>query len=199
MTFEYAERPFFSLRFITRWVGKIFYEFLNCAFWPDFIFHAKHQFYFCSPIPSIFTWGLCVLLSAWSWLPHSQPSSSPTFFQSIVFPKTPVSCDPVSKLAASQFLLLSLVSTWHLSHCFQAQTSFPCLFLLLFTVFLLLFLPSQLSPGAGSSAESELRSPLCSSPSPCFFYAALPHHFQQMQRIPVWWQCKIIHWGFFNW
>lgn len=97
-------------------------------------------------------------------------------FQSIVFPKTPVSHDPISKLAASQFLLLSLVSTWHLSHCFQAHISFPCLF----RVFLLLLLQTQLPPGTGSPAESELNSPL--SAAPCFFMLLLPITFSRSKE-----------------
>lgn len=135
---------------------------------------------FLFPKPIYFYMGalcvpLCMVLAATS--PSLHPA--PHFPEHCLPKKTPVSRGPISKLAASQLLLLSLVSTWHFSHCFQAQKSFPCLFLLLFRVFLLLFLQIQLPPGAVSP---ELSLPLCSSPSPWFFMLLFPITFSRSEE-----------------
>lgn len=180
------------------------YEFLNCALWPDFVFHPNHRFYFCFPNLSIFARGLFVLHSALCWPSHSQSSlHSVMQFLEHCLPQNfclPRPCLQASSFS-SQFLLtpvlLSLVSTWHLSRCFQARVSSPCLFLFLFKVFFLLLL-SNIVPSLYRffcKIRAVLASLFQHEPLSCCLFMLLltvHHHIQQKQSISWWQHCENI-------
>lgn len=133
---------------------------------------------------------VCYILRC-CWPSHSQSSlHSVTQFPEHCLPKNfslPWPCLQANSFP-SQFLLtpalLSLVSTWHLSHCFQAHTSSPCLFPLLFKLFFLLLL-SNTAPSLyrfSCRIRAVLASLFQHQPLPCCLFMLLltvHHHIQQ--------------------
>lgn len=69
-------------------VGKIFYEFFNCALWTDCTFNSSHWLYFCYSHSSFFIRVLCVLYFVLYWHSHSVfPLFTFTAYRALYLPK----------------------------------------------------------------------------------------------------------------